>query len=42
MTIIKCPNCKKEVKINIANSISEDGEVFLCPHCNKPFRFVEK
>jgi len=42
MDIIKCPKCEEEVEINIANSISEDGEVFKCPHCGWEFRYVEK
>ena len=42
MDIIKCPKCEEEVEINIANSISDDGEVFKCPHCGWEFRYVEK
>ena len=42
MEIIKCPKCGKEVKIDIANSISDDGEVFQCPYCKYQFRYVEK
>ena len=42
MDIIKCPKCEEEVEINIANSISDDGEVFKCPHCGWEFRYAEK
>ena len=42
MKIINCPKCGKEVKIDIANSISDDGEVFQCPYCKYQFRYVEK
>ena len=42
MKIIKCPKCGKEVKIDIVNSISDDGEVFRCPHCHYDFRYVEE
>ena len=40
MNKIKCPKCKEEFTINIAHSISDDGEVFLCPHCNWKIRYV--
>ena len=40
--IIKCPKCDKEVEIDIVNSVSEDGEVFVCPHCGYYFRFVDE
>jgi DNA-directed RNA polymerase subunit RPC12/RpoP len=40
--IIKCPKCHKEVEINIGNSISEDGEVFMCPNCQYKFRYVSE
>ena len=42
MKIIKCPKCGKEVKIDIVNSITDDGEVFQCPYCKYQFRYVEK
>ena len=42
MKIIQCPKCKSDVTINVAQSISEDGEVFICPSCHYKFRFVEK
>ena len=42
MIKIKCPYCEEPVTISISKAIDEEGEVFLCPHCNKPFRFVEK
>lgn len=40
--IIKCPKCHKNVEIDIANSVSDDGEVFRCPHCGYQFRYVER
>lgn len=42
MEIIKCPKCKCDVEINIANAKDEDGEVFECPHCKWQFRYVNK
>lgn len=42
MKIIKCPKCNKDVKIDIAKSISDDGEVFVCPHCRYKLRYVDK
>lgn len=42
MKIIKCPKCKKDVEINIAKSITSDGEVFKCPHCKYKFRYTER
>lgn len=42
MIIIKCPKCTKELSLNISNSVSDDGEVFLCKYCKYPFRYVEK
>ena len=29
MEKVKCFNCGKDVEINIANAIDEDGEVFI-------------
>lgn len=40
MNIIKCPNCKEEITIDIAKSISDDGEVFVCPECKYKFRYA--
>ena len=40
--IIKCPKCNKNVEIDIAHSVSDDGEVFRCPHCGFQFRYVER
>lgn len=40
--IIKCPKCYEDVEIDIAHSVSEDGEVFRCPHCGWYFRYVDK
>lgn len=42
MKVIRCPKCGKEVTLNISNSISDDGEVFRCNHCNWPFRYTDK
>jgi uncharacterized protein YbaR (Trm112 family) len=42
MDIVKCPKCKKPVTINIANSVTEDGEVYMCPHCKFEFRYVKE
>lgn len=42
MTNIKCPKCNKEFEINIAKSIDEDGEVFMCPNCKYKIRFTHK
>ena len=42
METIKCPKCDENVVIDIAQSISEDGEVFMCPSCKYTFRYVEK
>ena len=39
MDIIKCVSCGKEIIINIANAIDEDGEQFICPHCGKTFMY---
>ena len=38
----KCPKCKCNVKIDITNAVTEDGEVFRCPKCGYYFRYVEK
>lgn len=42
MDIVKCPRCNKDVEINIANSMTEDAEVYRCPHCKFVFRYVAK
>lgn len=42
MKTIKCPKCGKETEINIAHSVSEDGEVHRCQHCGYHFRYVEE
>ena len=42
MKYVKCPKCGKEVKIDIAKTIGEEGEVFMCDYCNWPFRYVQK
>ena len=42
MDVIKCPKCQEDVTINISESISEDGEVFICPKCGYKFRYVKE
>ena len=42
MMTIKCPKCNNEFELNIANSITDDGEVFMCPHCHYNIRYTEK
>ena len=42
MVIIKCPVCKTEVEINIANAVDENGEVFCCKNCGQVFRYTDK
>ena len=42
MTIIKCPKCAQEIKIDIKNSIDENGEVYECPYCRYIFIYTEK
>lgn len=42
MKTIKCPKCNCDVEINIAKAIDENGEVFVCEHCNYPFRYAMK
>lgn len=41
-TKVKCPKCNKEIKLDISQSVSEDGEVYICPYCKYLFRFTEK
>lgn len=42
MDIVKCPKCHKDVKLDISKAVSDDGEVFKCPHCRWKFRYTEK
>lgn len=42
MKTIKCVNCGNETKIDIANAVDADGEVFRCEHCGYLFRYVSK
>ena len=42
MTVITCPKCNEEFTINIAQSISDDGEVFMCPNCKWKVRYVRE
>ena len=39
---IKCPKCHEEIEVNIANSVSEDGEVYRCPKCGWYYRYVTR
>lgn len=39
---INCPKCNKIINFTISDSISEDGEVFVCPYCGWKFRYTEK
>ena len=40
MNIIKCPECHDNVEINIERSITDDVEIFECPHCGFQFLYV--
>ena len=40
--VIKCPKCHKDVEIDIAKAIDENGEVFMCPHCKFKFRYTRR
>lgn len=40
MDIIKCPKCHEDVEINIERSITDDGEIFECPHCGFQFLYI--
>ena len=42
MTTVNCPKCKKEVEINIANAVDENGEEHQCPHCGLVFRYTDR
>lgn len=42
MEKVKCPKCGKEVEIDISKSVSDDGEVYMCPHCKYKFRYVKE
>lgn len=39
---VKCPKCQRETEIDIAKAIDENGEVFMCEHCNYPFRYTNR
>lgn len=39
---ILCVHCHKDVSVDISRAYDEDGEVFICPHCGKMFRFCLK
>ena len=40
MTIIKCPNCNKNIEIDISKAVDEFGELFLCNNCRYKFRYA--
>ena len=40
MIKINCPNCRKEITINIAKAVDEFGEEFICPNCKYRFRYA--
>ena len=40
MDIIKCPKCHEDVEINIECGITDDGEIFECPHCGFQFLYI--
>jgi len=42
MKVIKCPKCGEDVEINIARSITDDGEVYMCPNCGYKIRYTER
>ena len=42
MKTIKCPKCNGDVVLNIAKCVDENGEVYKCPKCGFPIRYVEK
>ena len=39
---VKCIRCGNNVKIDISKAIDENGEIFLCTHCDFHFRYTEK
>ena len=41
MKTVNCPKCGKEVVIDIARAVDEDGEEFVCDHCGYHFRYAE-
>lgn len=42
MKTIKCVNCGKETKVDIAKAVDIEGEVFRCEHCGYLFRYADK
>ena len=42
MKQVKCVNCGKDVTIDIAKAVDEEGEVFICPNCGLKFRYVDE
>ena len=40
MEKIKCPKCHKEITINIAKAVDENGEEFICTNCGYIIRYV--
>ncbi len=42
MRVVKCPKCNSDVRINIAKSVDENGEEFMCPKCGYVLRYAIK
>ena len=40
MKKIKCPKCHKEITINIAKAVDENGEEFICTNYGYIIRYV--
>ena len=40
MDVIICPKCNNTFSINLINSLDEDGETYLCPHCKYIIRYA--
>ena len=40
MEKINCPKCNKEITINIAKAVDENGEEFICTNCGYIIRYV--
>lgn len=40
MKTVKCPKCNSDVKIDIAKSVDENGEEFMCPKCKYIMRYA--
>lgn len=42
MKTINCQKCGNPVKIDLKESVTEDGEAFRCKYCDFIFRYVEE